>query len=275
MKPHVVLSILILSSAVHADIPDRVLRWQQFTCGMFTDSTTSVAVYNQPDSLIPADTQVYGMLDRGEIVNINSRFAVDGTQGITIASIEPIADGGCILSVSDSDTAELRVYRLDGNGQVLWSRVIEQDAGVTAELTDIMELEDGGFLCIGTVTQSSTLQYRGLLVSIDSSGEELWRRVDWYQDHTSFQSAAILPDGNYLVLGWTAVESDFGVLDSDVLLVEIDCSGSTATGMQVEYPGNQKPLFMLCQDGNEITVAGENTAPGESLSTVFLAHTCI
>jgi hypothetical protein len=32
---------------------------------------------------------------------------------------------------------------------------------------------------------------------------------------------------------------------------------------------------MLCPGGSEITVAGENTAAGETMSTVFLAHICI
>ncbi len=192
----------------------------------------------------------------------------------TRASLESMSDGGCLLSF-DLDcfqSSSIPICRLGSDGQILWHKPLQVDCEFIAGLSGFLELNDGSILCTGTVDDMRHMAFRGFTACLDSSGEELWRRIDWYLDHTSFLSARITPQDHFLITGWTGEEGDFSLelVDTDVLLVIMSNDGSRIIGTELSAEGDQKTHSVFLTESGQIIVTGTEIQPGKEEADIFL-----
>ncbi len=196
------------------------------------------------------------------------------------STLKLLNDGGCILTdMIDCFPSEgIFIYRLDADGREVWRSSIELDCECYTDFSDFTELDNGNILCTGGFEQAGgQMAYRGMVVCLDPSGHELWRREDWYQDHTMFVSAEPLPGGSSMLTGWTGTEGDyvFEIMDMDVLIAEIDAEEESITGFLIEEPGDQKPRFVYAMSEGELFIIGEHTPDGNDESDIFLGRLLI
>lgn len=189
-------------------------------------------------------------------------------------------DGGCILMYREDyfPSEGIHIYRLDAGGREVWKSLIELDCEYAAGFSDFTELDNGNILCSGGFDKTGgRFAYRGILVCLDSSGEEVWRREDWYQDHTSFVSAEPVPEGGLMLTGWTGVEGDyeFEIIDMDVLIANLDATGESIIGFLIEEHGDQNPRFVYEMGEGEYFIVGEHTPDGSDESDIFLGRVIV
>lgn len=194
--------------------------------------------------------------------------------------LELLSDGGCILMYSEDcfPSEGIHIYRFDAGGREVWKSLIELDCEYAAGFNDFTELDNGNILCSGGFDKAGgRFAYRGILVCLDSSGEELWRREDWYNDHTSFVSAEPVPGSGFMLTGWTGVEGDyeFEIVDMDVLITKLDSTGESIIGFLIEEPGDQNPRFVYEMGEGEFFVVGEHTPDGSDESDIFLGRVIV
>lgn len=191
------------------------------------------------------------------------------------STLELLDDGGFILMDREDCFPSEGIFldRLDAGGGEVWRSFIELDCEYYANFNDFTELDNGNILCTGGFDHvGGQIAYQGILVCLDPSGEELWRREDWYQDHTSFVSAEPVPGGGFMLTGWTGMEDyyAFEVMDMDVLIAKIDTEG--ITGFLIEEPGDQKPHSVYEISEGEYFITGEVISEGAEESDIFLGR---
>jgi hypothetical protein len=191
-----------------------------------------------------------------------------------------LCDGGCVLMYEEDcfPSQGILIYRLDAGGREVWESLIELDCEYAADFNNFTELDNGNILCSGGFDKAGgRFGYQGILVCLDSSGEELWRREGWYQDHTSFVSAEPVPGGSFMLTGWTGVVGDyeFEIIDMDVLIAKLDAASESITGFLIEEPGDQKPYFACAISEEEFIITGEHTPDGSDESDIFFGRVLI
>ncbi|MCD4702292.1 MAG: hypothetical protein K8S24_10595 [Candidatus Aegiribacteria sp.] len=189
------------------------------------------------------------------------------------ASLEVMSDGGCILSY-DQDCfplSSIPICRLGSDGQILWHRSLQVDNELIAGLSGFIELDNESILCTGTVECMRQMAFRGFTVCLDSLGEEIWRRIDWYRDHTLFRSARITPQGDFLITACTGEEGDYPLeaVNTDVLLVIMENDGSRIIGTELSAEGDQKVHAVFLTESGQIIVTGTEVQPGKDEADVF------
>lgn len=143
------------------------------------------------------------------------------------ATAKPLWDGGFLLAGQQiihnpgPVPGHALVIRVDSNGQELWRKTY----GVTnwqEVLKSIAPTPDGGFLMAGYAIDpfGSFIEFQGLLIKIDSLGNEQWMQRygsnNWGEAFLAIQPS---PDGNFLVTGETNALTGINVGPSWVLKV--------------------------------------------------------
>ncbi len=189
------------------------------------------------------------------------------------ASLEMMSDGGCIVTYNLDcfSSSHIPIFRLGSDGQILWHKSLQVNSEFVAGISGFLELGDGRILCTGTVDDMGQMAFRGFSVCLDSLGEELWRRIDWYNDHTLFRSAGITPQDDFLITGWTGVEGSYPleVVDIDVLLAVLKNDGSRIIGTELCAEGDQKAHSVFLTESGQIIVAGTEVQPGKEEADLF------
>ncbi len=184
-----------------------------------------------------------------------------------------MSDGGCVLSYSLDcfPSSSIPICRLGSDGQILWQQSLHVGCEFVAGISDFRELDNGNIICTGTVDEMGQMAYRGLTVCLDSGGSELWRRIDWYLDHTLFRCAGITPQGDLLISGWTGEEGNYPleVVNSDVLLVIMNNDGSRIIGTELPVEGDQMTNSVFITESGQVIVTGTGVQSGDEESDVF------
>ncbi|MCP4683847.1 MAG: T9SS type A sorting domain-containing protein [bacterium] len=112
--------------------------------------------------------------------------------------IRPTRDGGFVVvgkasEPINSDAAGLYLLKVDADGEKMWSRSYEGSGGL-----DVIELPDGGFLATG---------WSGFTTRVSPSGEQIWSGSYGF-DPGAALSAALSPDGGYILAGWRKTPDD-------------------------------------------------------------------
>lgn len=189
--------------------------------------------------------------------------------------LENLSDGGCMLSYEyDGDSPPfIPLCRLGSDGSILWQKSLSVDDGFLAGFSDFQELEDGSILCTGTQDQFGRyLISKGFSACLDSHGEELWRRTDWYGDNTSFRSSASTTQDGTLVAGFISMQQGDGCqqqLDFNILLATMADDGSRITGTELFAEGDQIIHSVFVTESGQIIVTGSDTQPGKEEANTF------
>ncbi len=189
------------------------------------------------------------------------------------ASLEIMSDGGCMLSYNEDcfPSSFIPICRLGSDGQILWQMSLQVNCEFVAGISGFLELDDGNIICTGTVDDMRQMAYRGLTVCLDPQGEELWRRIDWYLDHTLFRSVSITPENGIIIAGWIGEEGNFPleVVGSDILLAIMENDGSRISCTELYAEGDQMTHSVFLTESGQIIVTGTEVQPGKGESDVF------
>jgi len=238
MKHNYLTILLLIRSFAIADIPDITLSWDTF----FIIEIESITDFFLSDSVCPQNDAITPLIDEAYLI--------------------------CSAKNTSPDS-EIHISKFHQNGQEIWNKNISVNSAGNLEINSVIELENNSILLTGT---SNGLNSRGVNVCIDSYGDELWRRIDWYLDFTSFQNAFQKPDGNCIISGWTASEDEetFGHGEMNVLLVEINANGELIAGIEIQNStGSQQPLFTFSIN-DKIIIIGKNISPESDETEYFL-----
>lgn len=241
MKYNCLWILLLIISISVADIPDITLSWDTFLI-IEIDIIESITDFFLSDSVYPQNEVITPLMN-----------------GAYLA---------CSVKTTSSNN-EIHISKFNQNGQEIWNKNISVDSADNLEINSVIELENNNILLTGT---SNGLNSRGINICLDSYGNELWQRTDWYLDFTSFQNALEKPNENYLITGWTASENEetFGPGEMNILLVEINDNGELITGIEIQNStGSQQPLFTFSIN-DKIIVIGKNITPESDEIEFFL-----
>lgn len=189
--------------------------------------------------------------------------------------LENLSDGGCVLSYEyDWDPPPfIPLCRLGSDGSILWQKSLPVDDRFLASLSDFQELDDGSILCTGTLDHLGRyLTSKGFSACLDSQGEELWRRTDWYGDNTSFRSSAFTTQDGTLIAGFISMRHGDGCqpqLDFNILLATMADDGSRITGTELFAEGDQIIHSVFVTESGQIIVTGTDTQPGKEEANIF------
>jgi len=125
---------------------------------------------------------------------------------------------------------DIVLYKIDGAGNKQWRKNF---GGTNPDYSfDCLQTPDGGFLIYGYslsfVHGTPGIDRDGLVYRLDADGKKLWRRNIGGPRADTFNYAAETTDGGYVFFGETqsTVHGPYG-LDSDILVVKMDASGTT------------------------------------------------
>ncbi len=168
-----------------------------------------------------------------------------------------------------SDNIDSWVLTINYSGEILDRQTLPSlscyDVGGVTET--FLKLENGNTLRAGSEYRNE--QTTGLTVLLNPQGSELWRRNDWYNDHSSFSSAAVAPNGSFLLAGWTGEETAPGVVETNVLLAVINYDGTRIVGTELTAEGDQRAYRVSVTDSSHILVIGTAIQPGQNDADVF------
>jgi len=130
-----------------------------------------------------------------------------------------------------------------------------------------LPLENGNILFAGSEYQNE--QIVGVTSLLDTLGNPLWKRADWYNDHTLFSSAIQTQDSSFLVGGWTGEEISLGVIETNALLALVSAAGNQITATELLANGDQRVEKILITDSEHVVVIGTVIQPGRNCSDIF------
>ena len=106
------------------------------------------------------------------------------------------------LSESDKSTTQMRLLRVSGQGQLLWSQTFGGDLNETG--ISVCEAPDKGFLILGTTDSYGNGNSDIFLVKTDNAGDMLWQKT-YGGPENDVASKIISVDGGYAIIGTASV----------------------------------------------------------------------
>ncbi len=192
--------------------------------------------------------------------------------------LENLNDSGCMLSYEYdwNPPSFIPLCRLGTNGSILWQKSLPVDDMSITGFSDFQELEDGSILCTGTLDHLGRyLTSKGFSACLDPHGEELWRRIDWYGDNTSFRSSASTTHDGTIIAGLISMRHGDGCwprLDINNLLATMADDGSRIIGTEFIAEGNQIIHSVFVTESSQIIVTGTDTQPGKGEANIFFSQ---
>lgn len=167
-----------------------------------------------------------------------------------------VKDSGCILigtSQSMFFTA-MKVFapyydprpiiiKIDSEGAVDWAFTIDSQHS----LSDIIELNDGGFLLTGAQLNDKGYPYA---IKLSIEGKKIWSyRYDSELTYCEGQSVIELADQSILIAGYT------GQLDQPVI-IKVDKAGDILWAKKYSVAGSYYPKFLIHGNPGEFIISG-------------------
>jgi hypothetical protein len=168
-----------------------------------------------------------------------------------INQIRQTSDGGFIaVGSAQNDHIGALILKLDGSGIVQWQRQLGPAGSTSADLNDVQQTADGGYVATGELSPA-TADGRGsgvLVVRLDASGSVGWQRgfntFDGSGAPTASNHALSIiqtSEGGYLVAGnWDDTTSP-GTCCRGALLLKLDGNGNSE--WQKAYSGGVYCFF--------------------------------
>lgn len=139
-----------------------------------------------------------------------------------IGYFHQVAEDEYIIAGSGSINSFLFLAKINGVGDVIWSKEFTFDSNPVNNFKSIQQTTDGGYVIVGTTVfpQNNTDTY---LVKTDINGNEIWSntigRSDCREDANHIQETT---DGGFIIVGEIAEAS----AKSDIYLVKADRNGN-------------------------------------------------
>jgi hypothetical protein len=193
------------------------------------------------------------------------RFETDDN---VIASGGSMAAGGGIVVLTyvlryPVDDNDIRLFKVDGDGNELWSRTWEEGK---ASGYDLIATSDGGFLVSGMRSfpeDPARAKSDALLIKVDAEGNEIWLAT-YGEPHMveTAHAVAETADGSYVCVGWQ--ERDLYTWTDDILLAAHDRDGGLLwQSLTRSATHNTYGRILEHPDGSYVVV-GSAARPGRS-----------
>ena len=171
--------------------------------------------------------------------------------------IRETSDGGFIITgntlggTMDTAHTDIFVLKIDDQGFPIWSTTYggqNQD-----EANCILVNPAGGYFVLGSTASYGNVDRSALLLKIDNNGIQQWTITCNATNINAFNNAILTPDGKIIAAGYALKNSGN---DTDMLVVQIDTSGTINWAKRIGSTGNDK-LNALCSfTGNGFLLAG-------------------
>ncbi len=184
---------------------------------------------------------------------------------VFLSSMEATNDGGYVLGLyNDQRTFVLKVNRFC---EVQWSRFIDPENAfaVWDRSYSVRETMDGGYIVLGAIFSSSSLDDDTYMVKMDNYGQIIWNRTYNY----AFRDLRQTPDGGYVLVGRRKTSDGFQGHDYDLYFVKTDPGGEEIWYLWLEEePFDESSTgIMLTEDLNYVVTGNRGPA---GLREVFL-----
>jgi subtilisin family serine protease len=139
--------------------------------------------------------------------------------------ISKTADGGFILcgysySFSHGD-CDFLIYKLDADGKKQWRKNF--GGAYMDQASSIKQLEDGGYLLVGTTNSFTHGGYDVLIYRLKENGDKMWRKNFGSTGYEAGTSACVTVDGEIILMGESNKITHGGY---DLLVYKLDSEGN-------------------------------------------------
>lgn len=167
-----------------------------------------------------------------------------------VMSANPTSDGGFVLGgFGFGRQHDGFVLRVDGQGDVLWSRVIRRDdlegeTGVYDEVWDVRETSDGGLIGVGwSARTDDTFVEDGFVFKLTPDGDVDWLNAYGTEFHDQLRWVAETHDGGFVATGFTKEVFPSGGAKYGWLLA-VDASGELRWQRAYALSGEQEAFHV-------------------------------
>jgi len=188
----------------------------------------------------------------------------------TFFSVEPTADGGCVVAGSTFRTgqADITITKLDSRGDSVWARTY---GGWSDDVADgIAPAGDSGFIIAGTTYSYGAGRPNAYIIRTDARGDTLWTRVIGGAGDEGAYSVAATADSGFVVCGWT---TSFGAGAFDAYVIRLDARGDTLWTRAYGGPANEFSYCVQAMPDGGCVVAGSTESFGAGGSDFYLVRT--
>ena len=219
---------------------------------------------NPPDVYMMAKVDYSGNVVWGPIYYNNARNP--GWKAAT--SIDATADGYIVAGIDNGPRTLVGAFRTNSEGVRIdetWPRTYGEGSAFSVRSTP-----DGGFVLAG----KTTIPWEdgdGLLIKVDSEGNESWRKTFGLARNDQLASVDIHPDGSIIAVGHT---DSFGVFDPqqpwcsrNVFMVKVSTSGDTIWQKVL----GRSPCSVEQADSLQVLADGGFVVAGESGAQPMIA----
>ncbi|HEY3272651.1 MAG TPA: S8 family serine peptidase, partial [Methanocella sp.] len=183
-------------------------------------------------------------------------------------------DSGYILAGSTYGTDMLQsayLVKTDGSGNVLWQNTYPVESTNANSFYSVRQTTDDGYIGCGVTLSltSNSIEFTGLIVKTDLSGELQWRRNLWEPGADTCTWAQQTDDGGYVMTGVT----DLLVYGHQASLVRLDRSGNLVWKQYLGGMWDDAGNMVLQNADGSYVVAGSTHTSANSFSRAYLVKT--
>lgn len=183
------------------------------------------------------------------------------------------ADGNIVIAGSTigiGTLSDISVIKYSNSGSELWARSFNGPDNSTDNARSLAVDNSGNIYVTGFVTSSG--EPKLTLIKYNSTGDLQWsRQFDTTGVTISFgEAVTIAPDGFIYVSGFTRNASN----NFDILTLKYDTNGNILWGRSFNGLGNgdDMPVNVLCEDSNNIYIAGTGKNSNGSIDVILLKY---
>jgi hypothetical protein len=204
--------------------------------------------------------------------NVEWQQRYGGFQNDVLYSIKPTSDGGYVFagwtSSSGAGWADFWVTKLDGSGNVTWSKAYGGADGDDARY--IAEVPAGGFIVSGWTVSFGAGNADLWLMKLDASGNPEWQNTYGGADDERGFGVAPASDGGFTVAGRTA---SFGAGNADMWALKLDASGSPQWQKTIGSTYDEEARVVLELDGGRFIITGKDSFYGTAAHDFWVIKT--
>jgi hypothetical protein len=203
----------------------------------------------------------YELDEHGEPLFIESVF--EDSSRLALGYVVEASDGNMVCFYSKSTyqhNFNFFLRKISTSGELLWEREFG-DSLLTSAPVHVIEVSDRGFLLIGQEASSDDGDMH--VIKTDSFGILEWEKSFGGSLFDCGNSAIELPEGGFLILGWTR---SFGAGQRDFYLVKTDSLGNQEWQRTYGDGNNQSPSGIIAvEDGNYLMAGGAGNGPARMI----------
>ena len=192
-----------------------------------------------------------------------------GSEWDWVDSIVALTNGGFVAaSYTDSKGAgklDAWILRLDKTGELLWEKTFGGPDNDT--VASIAALADGGFVVAGWTEPKGTSDRDAWIFRLDRTGGLLWEKTFGGAEHENATSIVALPDGGFVVAGFTASK---GAGESDVWVLRLDKTGELLWEKTFGGPDKDVAASIIALTDGGFVVVGPTKSKGAGSWDVWI-----